>query len=193
MKSQKGFAALEGVLILVIFAIIGFTGWFVYHARNTANQNLNSAANTSVAVKNQSTVNTECAYGLSVSPTTSSSQNLVLTNKSQKTCTLNGYPKVTLSGTNGQAVSQPASSDTTTKPGPVTVPPGGSAHATIAPEPGSSSSSSSSGSAPISKCSGPPHLISVKLPGGDQPVSATVSPNAIACPLGTVSPVEPGQ
>jgi hypothetical protein len=40
-KTQKGFASLESLLILVIFVLIAFTGWFVWHARSQANKTLN--------------------------------------------------------------------------------------------------------------------------------------------------------
>lgn len=52
MKSQKGFAALEGLLILVIIAILGFTGWYVHKSSDKASQNLNNAvkANNQTAV-----------------------------------------------------------------------------------------------------------------------------------------------
>jgi hypothetical protein len=43
MKNHKGFAALEGLLIFVIIAILGFTGWYVYSARNKTNQTLDNA------------------------------------------------------------------------------------------------------------------------------------------------------
>jgi hypothetical protein len=43
-KTQKGFAHLESLLILVILAIIVFTGYFVWHSRSQANKALNDAA-----------------------------------------------------------------------------------------------------------------------------------------------------
>lgn len=45
---QSGFGALEALLILVIVGILGFTGWYVYHARQNADRNL-VAAGTSQA------------------------------------------------------------------------------------------------------------------------------------------------
>ncbi len=36
MKTQKGFAVLEGLLILVIIAIIGGTGWYAWHNNHNA-------------------------------------------------------------------------------------------------------------------------------------------------------------
>ena len=50
-KDQQGFAVLEWVLILVIIGTLAGTGWYVYQARGNANDNLNLAAGTSVAVK----------------------------------------------------------------------------------------------------------------------------------------------
>src|SRR5665213_1160694 len=44
--SQKGFAALEGILILVIIAIIGGTGYYVWHSKNQTDKTLIAASNT---------------------------------------------------------------------------------------------------------------------------------------------------
>ena len=53
MKSnnQQGFAVVEGVLILVVVAILGFTGWYVIRANGNAKDTLSLAAGTNVAVK----------------------------------------------------------------------------------------------------------------------------------------------
>jgi hypothetical protein len=61
MKNTKGFAVLEGLLILVIVGILGFTGWYVLQARNKANKNLAdaNAANSSTTIySHQSTTTT---------------------------------------------------------------------------------------------------------------------------------------
>jgi Tfp pilus assembly protein PilV len=42
-RNQQGFSVVEGLLILVIVGILGFTGWFVWHARQTADKTLSSA------------------------------------------------------------------------------------------------------------------------------------------------------
>jgi Tfp pilus assembly major pilin PilA len=42
IKNQKGFAVLETLLILVIIAIIGGTGYFVWHSRNQTNNSLDN-------------------------------------------------------------------------------------------------------------------------------------------------------
>lgn len=51
MKKQNGSSALEGLLILVIVGILGFTGWYVLHVKQTADNSLNSSANTNIAVE----------------------------------------------------------------------------------------------------------------------------------------------
>jgi Tfp pilus assembly protein PilV len=43
---QKGFSIIEAILILVVIGVLGFTGWFVYHARQTANKDLSSKNST---------------------------------------------------------------------------------------------------------------------------------------------------
>jgi hypothetical protein len=45
-SNQAGFAAVELLLVLILFAILGFTGYYVVHARNNANKTLDTAANT---------------------------------------------------------------------------------------------------------------------------------------------------
>lgn len=48
MKSQKGFAALESLLIVVIIAIVGGTGWYVMRAKNNADITLSQTTSSSV-------------------------------------------------------------------------------------------------------------------------------------------------
>lgn len=43
-RQQNGFAVLELVLILVVLAILGFTGWFVYHSRQAADKTYSNTA-----------------------------------------------------------------------------------------------------------------------------------------------------
>ncbi len=44
---ENGFSPIETILVLVIVGMVSFIGWYVYHARNNANKDLNSAASTS--------------------------------------------------------------------------------------------------------------------------------------------------
>jgi cytoskeletal protein RodZ len=48
---QKGFSVIEALLILVVVGILGFTGWFVYHAQKTANKDLSSNNSTDPTYK----------------------------------------------------------------------------------------------------------------------------------------------
>ncbi len=47
MKNQRGFSAVEGLLILVIVGLIGFTGWYVWQAKSNTEKTLNQASSTS--------------------------------------------------------------------------------------------------------------------------------------------------
>lgn len=47
MRNQKGVAAVETVLILVIVAILAGTGWYVYKARKNSDKNLSNATSAS--------------------------------------------------------------------------------------------------------------------------------------------------
>jgi hypothetical protein len=60
-KNQKGFSAIEGILILVIIGVVGFVGWYVrdsskkssssYISANAVSENTNSPKNNSPAPK----------------------------------------------------------------------------------------------------------------------------------------------
>ena len=45
-KHQQGFAAVEAILIVIVLGIIGFTGWFVYHSKQSTDKTLNQASTT---------------------------------------------------------------------------------------------------------------------------------------------------
>jgi type II secretory pathway component PulJ len=44
-KQQSGFAVVESLLILVIVAIIGGTGWFVWHSKQQTDKTLSETGN----------------------------------------------------------------------------------------------------------------------------------------------------
>jgi len=46
-KDERGFSPVETVLVIVIVAIIGLVGWFVYHAKQNTDKSLNAANTTS--------------------------------------------------------------------------------------------------------------------------------------------------
>jgi hypothetical protein len=43
IRGQRGFSAVEALLIIIILGILGFTGWFVYHAQKSTDTSLNAA------------------------------------------------------------------------------------------------------------------------------------------------------
>jgi hypothetical protein len=57
MRTQKGFAALEALLLFVIIAIIGGTGWYVFKSKDAINQTYDSAG----SLKSQSVSNVKVA------------------------------------------------------------------------------------------------------------------------------------
>lgn len=62
-KNTLGFSVVEALLLLVIISVLGFTGWYVYHARQTSDKNYAVAGKDLAATSNTST-NTQA--GLSV-------------------------------------------------------------------------------------------------------------------------------
>jgi hypothetical protein len=48
-RNQKGFSAVEGILIFIIVAIIAGVGWYVWDSNKKTNDILNSADNTKIA------------------------------------------------------------------------------------------------------------------------------------------------
>ncbi|HZL07568.1 MAG TPA: hypothetical protein VFC50_00030 [Candidatus Dormibacteraeota bacterium] len=46
-QDERGFSPIETILVIVIVAVIGFVGWFVYHAKQTTDKSLNAANTTS--------------------------------------------------------------------------------------------------------------------------------------------------
>lgn len=50
-RDERGVGHVEIVLLVVVVALIGFVGWFVYHAKQNADQTLNAASTTSTSAQ----------------------------------------------------------------------------------------------------------------------------------------------
>ena len=50
-KTQKGFALIEGLLIILILAVIGFGGYYVWNSQKQANKSLTQADQVSQSIK----------------------------------------------------------------------------------------------------------------------------------------------
>jgi uncharacterized protein HemX len=46
-QDERGFGHLEAILVVVIVAVIGFVGWYVYHAKQNTDKSLDAANSTS--------------------------------------------------------------------------------------------------------------------------------------------------
>lgn len=54
MKNQKGFGAVETILVLVIVGLIGGVGWYVWDAKKESDKSLNQASQTEIVAANKS-------------------------------------------------------------------------------------------------------------------------------------------
>lgn len=55
LKNQKGFGAVEALLILVILGIVGFTGYFVWHAKQNTDKSLTPTTSITPVIKKTQT------------------------------------------------------------------------------------------------------------------------------------------
>jgi uncharacterized protein HemX len=46
-QDERGFSPVESLLLVVIVAIIGGTGWYIYHSKQETNKTLDAATSTS--------------------------------------------------------------------------------------------------------------------------------------------------
>jgi Tfp pilus assembly protein PilV len=61
--NQKGFSIVEALLILVVLGLLGFTGWFVYHAKQSSDKSYSTAAN---SVSSSTTKQAKAQHGTKV-------------------------------------------------------------------------------------------------------------------------------
>jgi Tfp pilus assembly protein PilV len=55
-KNSLGFSAVEVLLVLVVIGILGFTGWFVYQSRQTANKDYTTQSSAQTPTAKKSTI-----------------------------------------------------------------------------------------------------------------------------------------
>ena len=56
-KNQKGFALVEGLLILIVVGILAGTGWYVWNSRNNTDKSLDNTTKTSAFTKKPAKAN----------------------------------------------------------------------------------------------------------------------------------------
>ncbi len=59
IKNQQGFSSVEAILIVVIIAIIGFAGWYVYNANKKANNTIDTASQSNNSAQTVSLTSTK--------------------------------------------------------------------------------------------------------------------------------------
>ncbi len=69
-KGQKGFSAIEGLLVLAIVGAVVFVGWYIYHVKHNPRTSLNKSSSASQADTTSTPV---AASGTQQTPTISSS------------------------------------------------------------------------------------------------------------------------
>jgi hypothetical protein len=107
---------------------------------------------------------------------------MVFTNKSAATCTLQGYPTVTLLDSTGGQMGSPATHDTSKAAALVTLAPSASASASVATH--------NPGAYPSGACSGQSAQVKVVVPGQSQAFMAPFT--AFICGSWTVAPIVSG-
>ncbi|HET6924351.1 MAG TPA: hypothetical protein VFH39_00790 [Candidatus Saccharimonadales bacterium] len=72
-STQAGFAAIEAILILVIVAIIGGTGWFVWHTKQATDQSLTNTASAQPGIAKANKAKTTTKKSATTTPASSTS------------------------------------------------------------------------------------------------------------------------
>lgn len=87
-KMQRGFAATEAILILVIVALVIFVAWYAFHTKNSTDNTYNNAANTQLNPPKKTThtsTNTNAATADVVQTKTNPTVGQYLADKNGKT------------------------------------------------------------------------------------------------------------
>jgi len=129
---ETGFFLLSGILFLTVL-IVGTLGWMFWNNQYTTQ--------TPVVTSHMTTNCSASDLNLSIGPSDGTAGTVytdaVFTNQSLRTCTLRGYPTITLVGTSNVPLGSTATFNTSFPVTTVTLHPGDSAHAAMGyPEPG---------------------------------------------------------
>ena len=126
-KNESGFFLLGGVILLTLL-IIGALGWIFWNSQYTVQAPPAIARHTT----------TDCSasdLNLSIGPSDGTAGTIytdaVFTNQSLHTCTLKGYPTISLVGVGNTPLGSVATSNTSFPIATITLHPGDSAHASM--------------------------------------------------------------
>ncbi|MBP9852656.1 MAG: hypothetical protein QG629_73 [Patescibacteria group bacterium] len=56
VKSQKGFTAIEGLLVIILVGILGFTGWFVWNSQRQTNKTTEQTVTSGFVAKKKTAI-----------------------------------------------------------------------------------------------------------------------------------------
>lgn len=90
MKMQKGFTVVETVLIFIVVSLVGFIGWYVYHAKNTTNSIFDNTSATSPAAKTTAEQITQKVESVKAAPSPVAIENTSAANASSGAATQTG-------------------------------------------------------------------------------------------------------
>jgi predicted lipoprotein with Yx(FWY)xxD motif len=107
-KSQRGFAAVEALLIIVIVGLIAFVAWYAFNTKSSTDETLNNAANSQISPtkKNnkQTSTNSESS-SQAVTTKSDSKQGQYLADKDGKTLYTYGADTSGVSNCTGSCMS----------------------------------------------------------------------------------------
>jgi len=104
-KNQKGFIALEFLLIPVLVILVGFTGWFVWNAKNNSNKSLNASIKEDASQTNKIASSTGINANKSAAASAKTQTTTTPTTKSTSSST--SAPKSSTTATASASASKP--------------------------------------------------------------------------------------
>lgn len=91
MRSQKGFTAVEGLLIFIVVGIVGFAGWYVYDSGQKTNDIYDKSTNVDTPTKSSKKKPANSSDLQSTPITQALIDNISASVESQNTAALEGY------------------------------------------------------------------------------------------------------